>query len=421
MASTDPHPPSTDLAFLDAHELTQRFGAGTLTSVELVTALLDRIAALDRSGPELHAVISLEPDALGQAAALDAERAAGRTRGPLHGIPVLVKDNIDTVGPLGTTAGSLALADTGPSADAPLVTSLRAAGALVLGKTNLSEWASIRSDHSTSGWSAVGGLCRNPHALDRSAGGSSSGSGAAVAAGYAPLAVGTETDGSIVCPSALNGLVGLKPTVGSITGAGIVPISHRQDTAGPMARSVRDAALMFSVLSGQPAVELDSVRGRRLGVPRTPLWGHHPASDAAATVALEALDAAGVVIVDDLELPALPDDKSIGRILLADLVVDLRCVPGHASRCSGGVPVGRDQVQPRARGRRTRALRSGSLHPRRGVGRRGRRRPALPRGARPMCDGCEDRGHRPAPGRSPARRPGRACLPARLEDRPRRR
>ena len=235
-----------------------------------------------------------------------------------------MKDNIDTVGPLGTTAGSLALADTGPSADAPLVTSLRAAGALVLGKTNLSEWASIRSDHSTSGWSAVGGLCRNPHALDRSAGGSSSGSGAAVAAGYAPLAVGTETDGSIVCPSALNGLVGLKPTVGSITGAGIVPISHRQDTAGPMARSVRDAALMFSVLSGQPAVELGSVRGRRLGVPRTPLWGHHPASDAAATVALEALDAAGVVIVDDLELPALPDDKSIGRILLADLVVDLR-------------------------------------------------------------------------------------------------
>jgi amidase len=322
----DPHPASAELAYLDAHDLRERLSAGTLTSVDLVTSLLDRIAALDHAGPSLHAVISLAPDALAVAAELDAERAAGTLRGPLHGIPVLVKDNVDTAGPLGTTAGSLALAGRGPAVDAPLVVRLREAGAIILGKTNLSEWANIRSGMSSSGWSAVGGLCRNPHALDRSAGGSSSGSGAAVAAGYAPLAVGTETDGSITCPAALNGIVGLKPTVGSIPGTGIVPISHRQDTAGPMTRSIRDAALMFAVLAGRPAFSVDpgdSVAGLRIGIARSQMWGHHPGSDAAAGAVVAALAAAGVEVVDDLVLPDLPADRSIGRLLLTDLVHDL--------------------------------------------------------------------------------------------------
>jgi len=325
----DPHPASADLAYLDAHELLDRLAAGTLTSVGLVGSLLERIAALDSAGPELHAIISLAPDALEVAAELDAERAAGTLRGPLHGIPVLVKDNVDTAGPMGTTAGSLALVGRGPTADAPLVTRLRDAGALVLGKTNLSEWANIRSEMSSSGWSAVGGLCRNPHALDRSAGGSSSGSGAAVAAGYAPLAVGTETDGSITCPAALNGVVGLKPTVGSIPGAGIVPISHRQDTAGPMTRSIRDAALLFAVLSAQAtdaavtAPPTAEVAGLRVGIARSRMWGHHPGSDAAAGAVVAAMEAAGVEVVDNVELPPLPADRSIGRLLLTDLVHDL--------------------------------------------------------------------------------------------------
>lgn len=323
----DPHPASADLAYLDAHDLLERLEAGTLTTVELVGSLLDRIDALDHAGPALHAIISLAPDALDVAAQLDAERSAGALRGPLHGIPVLVKDNVDTAGPLGTTAGSLALTGRGPADDAPLVTRLRAAGALLLGKTNLSEWANTRSEMSSSGWSAVGGLCRNPHALDRSAGGSSSGSGAAVAAGYAPIAVGTETDGSITCPAALNGLVGLKPTVGSIPGAGIVPISHRQDTAGPMTRSIRDAALLFAVLSGQPADTATppkpDVAGLRVGVARSRMWGHHPGSDAAAAAVLACLREAGVEVVDDVELPPLPSDRSIGRLLLTDLVHDL--------------------------------------------------------------------------------------------------
>lgn len=326
MTIDDPHPASATLAYVDAHDLLERLGAGTLTSVDLVGSLLDRIEALDHAGPSLHAIISLAPDALDVAAQLDAERSAGTLRGPLHGIPVLVKDNIDTSGPLGTTAGSLALAGSGPATDAPLVTRLRDAGALILGKTNLSEWANIRSEMASSGWSAVGGLCRNPHVLDRSAGGSSSGSGAAVAAGYAPLAVGTETDGSITCPAALNGLVGLKPTVGSVPGDGIVPISHRQDTAGPMTRSIRDAALMFAVLSGQDAHRSPpsaDVAGLRIGIARSTMWGHHPASDAAAAAVVAVLVSAGVDVVDELELPPLPDDRSIGRLLLTDLVHDL--------------------------------------------------------------------------------------------------
>jgi amidase len=244
---SDPHPPTADLSRLGADPSGARH-----TSTELVGALIERIAAVDAPGSPtaLRAVLALADDALEVARKRDDERTTGRSRGPLHGVPVLVKDNIQAVG-LPCTAGSAALLGRPVTVDAPLVVRLREAGAVVLGATNLSEWANLRSTRSASGWSGVGGLTGNPWALDRSAGGSSSGSGAAVAAGFAPLAVGTETNGSITCPAALNGVVGLKPTVGSIPGTGIVPLSRSQDTAGPMARSVRDVALLFAVLSGR--------------------------------------------------------------------------------------------------------------------------------------------------------------------------
>ncbi len=228
--------------------------AGKATSVEVTRAYLDRIAAMDRKGPTLRSVIAINPDALAQARVLDAERKAGRLRGPLHGVPVLIKDNIETADAMATTAGSLALKDNVTRRDAPVVAALRKAGAVILGKTNLSEWANIRSTHSMSGWSAVGGLVKNPYALDRTACGSSSGSGAAVAASFAAAAVGTETDGSVVCPSSVNGLVGLKPSIGLVSRTHVVPISHSQDTPGPMARSVRDVAILFQgMIAADPA------------------------------------------------------------------------------------------------------------------------------------------------------------------------
>ncbi|MBX9883229.1 MAG: amidase [Sphingomonas sp.] len=220
------------------------------SSEAITRAYLARIAAMDRKGPSLRAVIATNPQAIAQAQAADARRKAGKSLGPLDGIPLLIKDNIETADPLPTTAGSLALKDNLTNRDAPVVARLRAAGAVILGKTNLSEWANIRSTNSISGWSAVGGQVRNPYALDRSACGSSSGSGAAVAASFAAAALGTETDGSVVCPSAMNGLVGLKPTLGLVSRTHVVPISHSQDTPGPMARSVKDAALLFSAMVG---------------------------------------------------------------------------------------------------------------------------------------------------------------------------
>jgi amidase len=223
---------------------------GAASSVDITQAYLARIAAMDRKGPALHSVIAVNPDALARAKALDAERKAGHVRGPLHGIPILIKDNIETADALPTTAGSLALRDNMTRRDAPMVAYLRRAGAVILGKTNLSEWANIRSTHSMSGWSAVGGLVRNPYALDRTACGSSSGSGAAVAASFAAAAVGTETDGSVVCPSSLNGLVGFKPSIGLVSRTHVVPISHSQDTPGPMARSVTDVAILLSGMVG---------------------------------------------------------------------------------------------------------------------------------------------------------------------------
>src|ERR1700688_2992922 len=260
---------------------------GRLTSRALTQIYLDRISAIDHRGPQLGAVLETNPHALDIAAELDRERRSHGPRGPLHGVPVLIKDNVETQDRMMTTAGSLALEGWYAPADAPLVARLRAAGAVILGKTNLSEWANFRSTHSVSGWSARGGQTRNPYALDRTPSGSSSGSAVAVAANLCAIAVGTETDGSIVSPASVNGIVGLKPTVGLVSRSGIVPLSHSQDTAGPLTRSVRDAAVMLGVMAGldpsDPAsvavgdrferdylrfVDIDGLRGARLGIAR---------------------------------------------------------------------------------------------------------------------------------------------------------
>jgi amidase len=286
------------------------------TTAEAVTrAYLDRIAAMNRAGPGLHAVIALNPHALADARALDRERAAGHLRGPLHGVPILLKDNIESADGTATTAGSLALAANVTGRDAPLVRRLTDAGAIILGKTNLSEWANIRSDYSISGWSAVGGLVRNPYALDRNSCGSSAGSGAAAAASLAAAAIGTETNGSITCPSAVNGLVGLKPTVGLVSRTHIVPISSTQDTAGPMGRGVADVAAVLSVIAGSDpedtatapadshredyslALRPGALKGARLGVLRAET-GYEPALDAVFDAALDRLRAAGAEIVE---------------------------------------------------------------------------------------------------------------------------
>lgn len=277
--------------------------AGKTTAADLTRAYLDRIAAMDRKGPTLRSVIAINPDALAQAKALDDERRTGRVRGPLHGVPVLIKDNIETADRMATTAGSLALKDNVTGRDAPVVAALRRAGAVILGKTNLSEWANIRSTHAMSGWSAVGGLVRNPYALDRTACGSSSGSGAAVAASFAAAAVGTETDGSVVCPSSINGLVGLKPTLGLVSGVHVVPISHSQDTPGPMARSVRDAAILLQAMVARDdatdyvaGLSVSALSGVRVAVLRPDAL---PAEVAARyDAALDVMRGAGAVLVE---------------------------------------------------------------------------------------------------------------------------
>ncbi len=281
---------------------------GALSSSELVEAALDRVETVD---PLTNAVCTLDPTALETAATRDADAVDGRSRGPLHGLPILVKDNIDTAG-LSTTAGSLALAEIPPPAeDAPLVQRLREAGMVVLGKTNLSEWANLRDERSTSGWSAYGGLTRNPYGLNRSAGGSSSGSGAAVAAGLTRYAVGTETDGSITCPAAFNGCVGLKPTVGLVPTTGVVPISSSQDSPGPLTATVAEAAALLGVLTGAGPDRYRPVdgglRGKRIGVPRKVFWGYSPQADAVVEEALSVLSGAGAEIVDGTDLESMVD------------------------------------------------------------------------------------------------------------------
>ncbi len=303
-------------------ELARMMSQGRLTAVALTAFYLDRIERLDG---ELKALIAVNPEALAVARALDAERAAGRVRGPLHGIPVVLKDNIESADPLPTTAGSLALADNVTGRDAPLVARLRAAGAVILGKANLSEWANFRSTRSSSGWSAIGGQTRNPYDLSRSPCGSSSGSAVAVAANLTALAVGTETNGSVVCPSSANGIVGIKPSVGLISRRGVIPISPTQDTAGPMARGVAGAALLLGAMTGfdpeDPAtaalkevqavdysahLDPDGLRGKRIGVVRSAA-GFHDAVDALFDRAIADLRAAGATVIDGLEFDP-PDD-----------------------------------------------------------------------------------------------------------------
>ncbi|MEU4804073.1 amidase [Actinosynnema sp. NPDC023587] len=292
--------PVLDLDRATIPHLARRMDAGTLTAVDLTRAYLRRIDDVDG---RVRSVLALDPTALDQAAASDRRRAKGHARGPLDGIPVLLKDNIDTRG-LASTAGSRAL-HVPPREDAALVTRLRDAGAVILGKANLSEWANFRSTRSTSGWSAVGGQTNNPHVLDRNPCGSSSGSGAAVAASLAQVAVGTETDGSIVCPAGQNGVVGLKPTLGLVSGRGVVPLSTRQDTAGPMARHVVDAAILMSALGGGDYAAAGSatgnaVRGARIGVWRKA--GASPEADRVVQRSVDALRGAGATVVD-VELP----------------------------------------------------------------------------------------------------------------------
>lgn len=325
LPSNDPHPPTEHLAAATATELAADLDAGRTTSVALTRALLDRIAAVDDAGPQLRAVLGLSADAIERATRLDAERAAGRVRGPLHGVPILIKDNIEAVG-LPGTAGSLALLGRIVATDSPLVAALRAGGLLVLGATNLSEWANMRSPMSTSGWSGIGGLTGNPWALDRSAGGSSSGSGAAIAAGLAPLAIGTETDGSITCPSSLNGCVGLKPTVGLVPTEGVVPLSGSQDAPGPMARSVGDAAFLLDVLTGSSAYAacLGSIAlaDLTLGVATGWLSGH-AGTDALFAQTLDSLGAAGATLVESHVTAVAGTGAAELTVLLCELKDDL--------------------------------------------------------------------------------------------------
>jgi amidase len=301
--------------------------SGQATAQQLVRLYLARIAALDRAGPRLNAILELNPDATAIAAALDAERKAKGPRGPLHGIPVLLKDNIATADKMQTTAGSLALVGMKPPRDAALVARLREAGAVILGKTNLSEWANMRSTRSTSGWSARGGLTLNPYALDRNTSGSSSGSGSSIAASLAAVAVGTETDGSITSPASVASLVGIKPTVGLISRSGIIPIAHSQDTAGPMARTVADAAALLSVMAGSDArdaasaladqkktdytqfLDRNGLKGKRIGVVRSQLSSSSDLVAAVIEAQLAVLQAQGAMLV---EVPEVPNASKYG-------------------------------------------------------------------------------------------------------------
>ena len=321
-------------------EMQEKMKSRGISSSGLTAAYLARIHALDKG--HVNSVIEVNPAALEIAASLDKEWMAKGPRGPMHGIPVLIKDNIDTADKMQTTAGSLALVGSKPAEDSAVAQKLRQAGAVILGKTNLSEWANIRSNHSTSGWSGRGGLTRNPYAIDRNPCGSSSGSGAAVSANFCAVAVGTETDGSVVCPSSANGIVGIKPTVGLISRRGIVPIAHSQDTAGPMARTVRDAAILLGVLAGTDPhdaatadadakkhkdytqfLDANGLKGARIGVARK-YFGFSDAVDKVMSEAISAMKSAGATIVDpaDLESHGKFDESEL-TVLLYELKADL--------------------------------------------------------------------------------------------------
>ena len=339
---TPSDPQDFELLEITVPALQEAYRSGRWTARQVTEMYLARIEAVDRQGPGINSVIEVNPDAIAIAESLDRERTEGRIRGPLHGIPILIKDNIDTGDRMQTTAGSLALAGSSAPKDAFIAERLRAAGAVLLGKTNLSEWANYRSTNSSSGWSGRGGQVRNPYVTDRNPCGSSSGSGAAGSANLATLTIGTETDGSIVSPSSVCGIVGLKPTVGLVSRAGIVPIAHSQDTAGPMATSVRDAALLLAALAGEdprdPAtaasrghvapdytrfLDPDGLRGARIGVARN-LFGLGEAVDKLMAEALDAMRRLGAEIVDPAEIPNLDKyGKSEFEVLLYEFKADL--------------------------------------------------------------------------------------------------
>ncbi|HVQ36810.1 MAG TPA: amidase [Pyrinomonadaceae bacterium] len=323
-------------------DLQEGFRSGKLTARSIARKYLERIDDIDKSGPAINSVIELNPDALSIAESLDRERKEKGPRSPLHGIPILLKDNIDTADRMMTTAGSLALVGARPAQDAFVAKKLRDAGAVILGKTNLSEWANFRSSHSSSGWSGRGGQTRNPYSSDRNPCGSSSGSGAAAAANLCAAAIGTETDGSVVCPSSANSLVGIKPTVGLISRAGIIPIAHSQDTAGPMTRTVRDAAILLGALTGVDARDLatrpsagrshtdytqfldkDGLKGARLGIARK-YFGFNDRVDKVMTQCIRELKQLGAVIIDPADIPTSGkfDDSEL-EVLLYEFKADL--------------------------------------------------------------------------------------------------
>jgi len=335
-------PPAFQFEEITIGQVQVRMRAGMLTARGLVDAYLSRIDALDRRGPALRALLEVNPDARAIAGQLDDERKAGRVRGPLHGVPVLIKGNIDTHDRMATTAGSLALRGVIAPRDAFIAERLRAAGAVVLGKTNLSEWANFRSAHSSSGWSGIGGQGRNPYALDRTPCGSSSGSAQATAANLCVISIGTETDGSIVCPSSAHALVGIKPTVGLISRSGIIPVAHSQDTAGPIARTVTDAAILLGAIAGvdprdeataasagraadySRSLDANGLRGARIGVARVRVTGYNEGTDRLYADAIGALKGAGAVIVDPADIPHAGEyDDAELDVLLYEFKADL--------------------------------------------------------------------------------------------------
>jgi amidase len=335
-------PAAFELDELTISELQQAMQSGKYSSRSLVEKYIDRINDIDKKGPALNSVIQLNPEVEAIATALDRERKEKGTRGPLHGIPILIKDNIDTADGMMTTAGSLALVGSKPLRDAFVVKKLRDAGAIILGKTNLSEWANFRSNHSSSGWSGRGGQTKNPYALDRNPCGSSSGSGAAPSANLCAAAIGTETDGSVVCPSSANSLVGIKPTVGLVSRAGIIPIAHSQDTAGPMTRTVADAAVILGVLAGEDPqdksttatrgksfanyttfLDKDGLKGMRLGVARKH-FGFNDRVDKLMNELLSEIKKLGAILVDPADIPTSGKfDDSEFEVLLYEFKADL--------------------------------------------------------------------------------------------------
>jgi amidase len=349
-----------ELEEITISELQDGMKSGRFTARSLVEQYSARIDEIDtprkgKRGPAVNAIIEMNPDALAIADSLDAERKAKGPRGPLHGIPVLIKDNIDTADRMMTTAGSLALVGSKPATDSFVAQRLRAAGAVILAKTNLSEWANIRSSHSVSGWSGRGGLTKNPYALDRNPCGSSSGTGAGISANLAAAGIGTETDGSIVCPSSSNGLAGIKPTVGLVSRSGIIPISHSQDGAGPMCRTVRDAAILLSALTGVDAEDSatqasagkaqpdysqfcdpNGLKGTRIGVARK-YFGFSDAVDALMNQSLEAMKQQGATLIDPADIPTLGKfDDSEALVFLYELKTDLNA---YLARLGPGAPV----------------------------------------------------------------------------------